>query len=172
MNLTIEQASFGELTQILRSELEEYGALLDLLVGQQERILNRDPDALFQINEQVEAQMEINRELLTCRQRLIGELGENLGADAESTLSQLIPSFPSAVQPMFQSLAEEINNLISSARRKVNQNQVLLSRLSEVAEELLYAVAPEGGISKTYDSRGDLNIKADLDGMRPLKTSA
>ena len=116
--------------------------------------------------------MEINQELLTRRQGLIDELGGNLGADAESTLSQLIPSFPNAVQPMFQSLAEEINNLISSARRKVKQNQVLLSRLSEVAEELLHAVAPEGGISKTYDSRGDLNITADLDGKRPLKTSA
>ena len=172
MSLTIEQASFGQLTKILRSELEEYGGLLDLLVEQQERILNRDPDALFQTNERVEAQMEINQELLTRRQGLIDELGRDIDADAESTLSQLIPSFPNAVQPMFQSLAEEINKLISSARRKVKQNQVLLSRLSEVAEELLYAVAPEGGISKTYDSRGDLNIKADLDGKRPLKTSA
>ena len=172
MSLTIEQASFGQLTKILRRELEEYGGLLDLLVEQQERILNRDPDALFQTNERVEAQMEINQELLTRRQGLIDELGRDIDADAESTLSQLIPSFPNAVQPMFQSLAEEINKLISSARRKVKQNQVLLSRLSEVAEELLHAVAPEGGISKTYDSRGDLNITADLDGKRPLKTSA
>ena len=171
MNSTLEQTSLEEMTKILRRELEEYGALLDLLVNQQDRILNRDPDALFKINEQVEAQMATNQGLLSRRQRLIAELATELGADSETTLTQLIPTFPAAVQPMFQSLTEEINNLISSARRKVKQNQVLLSRLSEVAEELLHAVTPEGGVSKTYDRRGDLSIAADVV-KRPLKTTA
>jgi hypothetical protein len=170
MNSTLEQTSLEEMTKILRRELEEYGALLDLLVEQQDRILNRDPDALFKINEQVEAQMATNQGLLTRRQRLLQELSVELGASPESTLSQLIPSFPEPVQPMFQSLANEINNLITNARRKVKQNQVLLSRLSEVAEELLHAVAPEGGLSKTYDRRGDLTVAADV--KRPLKTTA
>ena len=54
----------------------------------------------------------------------------------------------------------------------IDSTHATRSAALEVAEELLHAVAPEGGISKTYDSRGDLNIKADLDGKRPLKTSA
>ena len=41
MNSTLEQTSFEEMTKILRRELEEYGALLDLLVKQQDRIMNR-----------------------------------------------------------------------------------------------------------------------------------
>ena len=41
----------------------------------------------------------------------------------------------------------------------------------EVAEELLHAVTPEGGVSKTYDRRGDLSIAADI-AKRPLKTTA
>mgnify|MGYP001158625234 FL=1 len=171
MNSTLEQTSFEEMTKILRRELEEYGALLDLLVKQQDRIMNRDPDALFKINEEVEAQMATNQGLLSRRQRLIGELATELGTDSEVTLSQLIPSFPEAIQPMFQALTEQINNLITSARRKVKQNQVLLSRLSEVAEELLHAVTPEGGVSKTYDRRGDLSIAAEI-AKRPLKTTA
>ena len=61
MNSTLEQTSFEEMTKILRRELEEYGALLDLLVKQQDRIMNRDPDALFKINEEVEAQMATNQ---------------------------------------------------------------------------------------------------------------
>ena len=115
--------------------------------------------------------MATNQGLLSRRQRIIGELASELGTDSEVTLSQLIPSFPEAIQPMFQALTEQINNLITSARRKVKQNQVLLSRLSEVAEELLHAVTPEGGVSKTYDRRGDLSIAADI-AKRPLKTTA
>jgi hypothetical protein len=171
MNSTLDQASLEELTSILRHELEEYGALLAVLIEQQEKIMNRDPDALFEINEKVEEQMETNQGLLNRRQRLIASLAKDLGAESESTLSQLISSFPEAVQPMFHSLAEEINNLISSARRKVKQNQVLLSRLSEVAEELLHAVTPDGGVTKTYDRQGDLTISAEI-GKRPLKTTA
>ena len=85
MNSTLEQTSFEEMTKILRRELEEYGALLDLLVKQQDRIMNRDPDALFKINEEVEAQMATNQGLLSRRQRLIGELCFELGTDSEVT---------------------------------------------------------------------------------------
>ena len=53
MNSTLDQASLEELTSILRNELEEYGALLAVLIEQQENIMNRDPDALFEINEKV-----------------------------------------------------------------------------------------------------------------------
>ena len=170
MNSVLDLTSLEELTNVLRQELEEYGALLTLLVEQQEKILNRDPEALFKINEKVERQMETNQSLLKRRQQLVGDFAGELERDKESTLSQLISGFPEAMQPMFHSLAEEINNLISSARRKVKQNQVLLSRLSEVAEELLHAVTPEGTISKTYDRQGDLSITGEL-GKRPLKTT-
>jgi len=171
MNSILDNQSLEELTSILRRELEEYGALLSVLVEQQEMIMNRDPDSLFDINEKVELQMEANQGLLNRRQRLITALAKELGAESESTLSQLIIFFPAAVQPMFQSLTEEINNLISSARRKVQQNQVLLSRLSEVAVELLHAVTPDGSVSKTYDRQGDLTISAET-GKHPLKTTA
>ncbi|MBT5690101.1 MAG: hypothetical protein HOI65_03200, partial [Opitutae bacterium] len=86
MNSTLDQTSFEELTSILRRELEEYGALLTVLIEQQEKIMNRDPDALFEINEKVEEQMETNQGLLNRRQRLIASLAEELGAESESTL--------------------------------------------------------------------------------------
>ncbi len=170
MNSTLDQTVFEELTSILRKELEEYGALLTLLIEQQENILNRKPDALFQINEKVDVQMQTNHGLLIRRKQILSDLAVQLDRDAESTVSQLIPYFPEAVQPMFESLTQEINNLIGNARSKVKQNQILLSRLSEVTNELLEAVAPEGSITKTYDRRGDLTIKSNVEN-RSLKTT-
>jgi uncharacterized protein YidB (DUF937 family) len=159
-----------ELTTILRKELEEYGALLALLVEQQEYILQRQPDTLMKINDEVESQMQVNHGLLEKRKRVLRALSKQLGREEESTVSQLIHCLPEGQRPMFESLTAEINSLISNARRKVKQNQVLLSRLSEVTSEILDAVAPEGSITKTYDRRGDLKVKSNIE-KRSLKAT-
>jgi hypothetical protein len=171
MNWTMDQALIEELTSILRREVEEYGGLLAVLVEQQEKIMNRDSTALLEINQKMEVQMEINEGLLIERQRLIVLMAGDPGGGSEPTLSQLIDFLPDAVQPMFQSLAGEINNLISSARRKMGQNQVLLSRLSEVADELVNAISPDDRVSKTYNRQGELDVSLKR-GERLLKITA
>jgi uncharacterized protein YidB (DUF937 family) len=170
MNPTLDQTALDELTTIPRKELEEYGALLALLVEQQEYILQRNPDTLMKTNDEVEAQMQANHRLLEQRKGLLRDLSKQLGQEEESTVSQLIPNLPESQRPMFESLTTEINSLISNARRKVKQNQVLLSRLSEVTSEILDAVAPEGSITKTYDRRGDLNVSSNIE-KRTLKAT-
>jgi flagellar biosynthesis/type III secretory pathway chaperone len=57
---------------------------------------------------------------------------------------------------MFVSIIEEINSLITQVRRKVEQNQRLLNRLSEVTDQLLLMADPSGS-TKTYDSKGNLS---------------
>ena len=93
------------------------------------------------------------------------------GGGSEPTLSQFIDFLPDAGQPMFQSFAEEINNLISRARRKMKQNQVLLSRLSEVADELVNAIPPDDRVLKTYNRQGGLDVSLKR-GKRLLKITA
>ena len=156
INSTMEQALIEELTSILRREVGEYGELLAVLVEQQEKIMDRDATALLKINQKMEVQMEINEGLLIERHRLIALMVDEPGGGSDPTLSQLIDSFPDAVQPMFHSFAEEINNLISRARRKMKQNQVLLSRLSEVADELVNPLSPDDRVLKTYNHQGGL----------------
>jgi len=160
-----------ELTSILRREVEEYGELLAVLVEQQEKIMNRDSTALLEINQKMEVQMEINEGLLIGRHRLITLMVGEPGAGSEPTLSQLIDFLPDAVQPMFQSLAEEINKLIFSARRKMKQNQILLSRLSKVADELVNAISPDDRVLKTYNRQGGLDVSLKR-GKRLLKITA
>ena len=57
---------------------------------------------------------------------------------------------------MFESIVEEINNLISRIRRKLDKNRRLISRLGEVTDQIL-AVADPRAHSKTYDKRGGLS---------------
>ena len=59
-------------------------------------------------------------------------------------------------QPMFQSIIEEINNLISQIRHRISQNHKILLRLSEVTDQLLSVTDPKSH-SKTYNRSGDVS---------------
>jgi flagellar biosynthesis/type III secretory pathway chaperone len=150
-----------DLLGLLRDELQEYGSLLGLLSAQQQNILDRRPEALLEINQTVQTQMEASQMLQNRRQGFVETLAGSMGASKDSSLSDLIPHFPDVTQPMFQSLVEEINNLISKIRSKIEQNQRLLSRLSEVTEQIL-SIADPASHSKTYSRSGSVyNISSD-----------
>ena len=90
------------------------------------------------------------------RQGFVSSLASSYGESDESTLSELLPHFPDVTQPMFQSIIEEINSLISKIRRKIEQNQRLLIRLTEVTDQILSVTDPSAH-SKTYDKSGDVS---------------
>ena len=58
---------------------------------------------------------------------------------------------------MFHSLIEEINSLISQVRKKIEQNQRLLTRLSEVTDQILSVTDPSSQ-TKTYTRDGNLKL--------------
>ncbi|MAS79050.1 MAG: hypothetical protein CMI25_01375 [Opitutae bacterium] len=166
------QPSFNweDLLGLLRDELQEYGGLVGLLSAQQQSILNRRPESLLEINQSVQTQMEASQMLQRRRQGFVSSLASSYGEPDESTLSELVPHFPDVTQPMFQSIIEEINNLISQIRRKIEQNQRLLNRLTEVTDQILGVTDP-GSHSKTYDKSGDLS-RLSSDGRSTLNESA
>ncbi len=156
VNLTHPSVSVGnweELLDLLRNELQEYGGLIGLLNAQQQSILGRQPESLLEINQSVQAQMEASQILQKRRQGYVSNLARNYGKSAQSTLSDLLPCLPHVTQPMFQSIIEEINGLISNVRRKVMQNQRLLTRLAEVTDQILSATNPTSH-GKTYSKHG------------------
>jgi len=152
-----------ELLQLLRDELQEYGGLVGLLNDQQAMILSRNPDALIQVNQSVQEQMEASQGLLSKRQGLVSQLASNCGEDREATLSELLPFFPAVTRPMFESIVEEINALIGNVRHKLDQNRRLLSRLTEVTDGILTALNPQLR-TKTYDRDGGVSMTADVRG--------
>jgi flagellar biosynthesis/type III secretory pathway chaperone len=141
------------LLELLRNELQEYGGLIGLLNAQQQTILNRKPDSLLEINQSVQAQMEASQILQKRRQGYVSNLALNFGRPKQSSLSELLPHLPDVTQPMFESIIEEINSLISNVRTKVSQNQRLLARLLEVTDHILSVASPTSH-SKTYSKQG------------------
>ena len=148
--------TWEELLQLLRDELQEYGGLIGLLNAQQQSILNRRSESLMELNQSVLTQMEASQILMKKRQGFVLSLAESFGEPNSSSLSEIVSHFPDVTQPMFLSIIEEINSLISQVRRKVEQNQRLLNRLTEVTDQILLMADPSGS-TKTYDSKGNLN---------------
>lgn len=152
----ISSFKWEDLLGLLRDELQEYGGLIGLLSAQQQNILERRPESLLEINQSVQTQMEASQILQSRRKGFVTSLADSFGAPVESNLTELIPHFPDVTRPMFESLVEEINNLISKIRSKIEQNQRLLSRLSEVTEQILSVTNPSAH-SKTYSRSGNVH---------------
>ena len=114
-----------------------------MLNAQQQSILNRRPDSLLEINQSVQTQLEASQILHTGKGLdTLSNLAETFGEPDSSTLSELVSYFPDVTQPMFQSIIDEINSLISQVRNKIEQNQRLLRRLTEVTDQLLSMADP------------------------------
>lgn len=147
--------SWEDLLTLLRDELQEYGGLIGLLSAQQQSILNRRPDSLMELNQSVQTQMEASQILHKRRQGFVSSLAQKFGESESSSLSEIVDHFPDVTQPMFHSIIEEINSLISQVRKKIEQNQRLLMRLSEVTDQILSVTDPSSQ-TKTYTRDGNL----------------
>ena len=147
--------TWEDLLSLLRDELQEYGCLVGLLNTQQQNILDRRSEGLLEINQSVQTQMEASQILQKRRQGYVSSLAHSFGEPTDSSLSQLVDYFPEVTRPMFLSIIEEINNLISRIRSKILQNQKILQRFTEVTDQILLASDPISH-SKTYDRSGDL----------------
>ena len=147
--------SWEDLLTLLRDELQEYGGLIGLLSAQQQSILNRRADSLMELNQSVQTQMEASQILHKRRQGYVTTLAERFGEAKSSPLSDITNHFPDVTKPMFHSLIEEINSLISQVRKKIEQNQRLLMRLSEVTDQILSVTDPASQ-TKTYTRDGSL----------------
>ena len=88
------------------------------------------------------------------RQGFVTSLAHSMGEPSDTSLNQLVEHFPLVTQPMFESIIEEINKLISQIRHRISQNQKILARLSEVTDKLLSVTDPKSH-SKTYNRAGD-----------------
>ncbi len=153
-----------QITEALRSELQEYGGLLNLFDEQQDAILNRKADAITEIEPAIEAQLAILRTRRSRRESLVAALVP------DATLFQTILHFPQPMRPLVEALATEVNRLIAKVRRRAQQNQMLLARTIEVTQELCEKLQP-GTVTRTYSPSGKMKIKAAASAGRLLEHS-
>jgi flagellar biosynthesis/type III secretory pathway chaperone len=141
------------LIELLRSELEEYGGLLALLEDQQAAIVARAPDRVLEINTAINDQMRMIQMRREAREDFAENLATKLDQVPTSTIRELIRFFRKPIQPLIEALIMEINNLVTRARRRAQQNQMLLARSIEVLQEVLHQLNPET-MHKVYGADG------------------
>ena len=147
------------LIEALREELQSYGEMLALWTGQQEHLIARVADEVFQSISVTKAQaaaiMQARALREECRRRVAGELGQA----GEAAFASLIPAMPADYQPLLQALVEENNELLLRVRRRARQNHLMLRRSVELMQELLNTLLPprQGDV---YDDSGSRQTPA------------
>jgi flagellar biosynthesis/type III secretory pathway chaperone len=152
-------ASWESITECLRNELQEYGALLSLFEDQQSNLFRRDADAVLALVSSIEEQARVTHSLRERREDSVRAFALEHGHSGETSLRQLLPHFPIEVRPLIEALTDEINHLIHRIRRDARQNQMLLSRTVELHEEALRVLRP-GSMTKTYSRHGQVSLGA------------
>lgn len=141
------------LIELLRAELVEYGGLLALLDDQQAAIVARAPDRVLEINTEINDQMRMIQVRRETREEFVATLSDKLRQLPNSTLRDLLRFFRQPIQPLIAALIDEINKLVTRARRRAVQNQMLLARSIEVMQEVLHKLNPET-MHKVYGADG------------------
>ena len=160
----------GKIIVALREEVAEYGALLNCFDEQQSAILARDPEAVTMADETISLQLVTTRDRRRHREILVAELAAVSGQPTHSSLTALKPLFAEPMGPLVQALITEVNRLITLARRRAQQNQMLLARTIELTQEIVSTLSP-GTVTRTYSPQGRMKIKASAGVGRLLEKS-
>jgi flagellar biosynthesis/type III secretory pathway chaperone len=158
--------SWEFITECLRNELQEYGALLALFEEQQANLLRRDADQVAALALSIEDQARATHICRERREKCVQDFAVKHGRPAETSLRQLLPHFPAEVQPLLGALITEINHLIHRIRRDARQNQMLLSRAVEAHDEALRTLMPDTFKARTYSSRGAVSVGSVISGWQ------
>ena len=142
----------------LRDELEQYGEMLALLDRQQQQVIARAADEVFQsiglIKSQGIAIQTARARREECRERV----AEWLKRNPETPFAELIPLLPADYQPLLKALVQENNELLVRVRQRARQNHLLLSRSLELMQGLINSLFP-GRETRTYNEQGSVHTQ-------------
>jgi len=149
--------NYDNLIGALRDEVQEYGELLSLFNDQQAAILERNPGRVLEIQDTIKEQLVTINDRRKHRELVAKEFAVTIGVEPSLTVRQLIDKCEETVRPLLNALIYEVSHLISKARRRGHQNQMLLARSIEVSQQILQRLNP-GGLTKTYSRRGQISL--------------
>ena len=158
--------SWEFITECLRNELQEYGALLALFEEQQANLLRRDADQVAALALSIEEQARATHSSRQRREQCVHAFAVRCGCPTDTSLRQMLPHFPADVQPLLSALIDEINHLIHRIRRDARQNQMLLARTVEAHEEAMRTLMPGAFKSRTYSQRGAVSSVSVISGWQ------
>ena len=138
----------------LREELQQYGEMLALLDQQQEWVLARAGEELYQTIGEIQAQANTILRVRQQRQSCQHNLAQQLPLSDSHSFNEVIPMLPSDYQPLLRSLIEENNGLLVRVQQRARQNHLLLSRSLELMQQYLNPLMPVRQ-DQVYDENGN-----------------
>lgn len=140
--------SLKNLIAVLREELKSYGELLALLDRQQDLVVSRSAEELYQSIGAIQTQAAVLEQMRAHRDECRRAVTESLQLPEETPFGILIPLLPPDYQPLVQALAQENNELLVRVQQRARQNHLLLCRSLELMQQFLNALLPghDGGV--------------------------
>lgn len=158
-------SDWSVITECLREEIAEYGALLNRFTEQQQLLLRRDPAGVLRLSGDIEAQVRVLTSCRVRREEMVAAFATRHGRPAGATLRSLLELFAVDVRPLLEALINEVNVLIHRVRKMNRHNHTLLSRTVSAHQEMLRSLRPEAFV-QTYSAVGRVSVAATTGSLR------
>ena len=155
---TTPYTQYEDLADRLRDEMQEYGALYNLLKEQQKSLLARDSEGILLSNAKINEHLKSAERYRSARKGKVAELIDALALNPQSALAELITFVPQALQPMFEALIREVNTLLERVRKIFDQNNLIILHTNEFIDGILQELDPDCS-TKTYTSAGGIKTR-------------
>jgi flagellar biosynthesis/type III secretory pathway chaperone len=149
--------SIVTLVNALREELSEYGEMLALLDRQQQQVIARSADEVFQSIGLIRTQGVAIQNARARREQCRARVAKQLQRAETISFAELIPLMPADYRPLIKALVDENNELLVRVRQRARQNHLLLSRTMELMQTLINTLFPSREM-RVYNGLGAMNV--------------
>ncbi len=153
------------LIETLRNELQQYGEMLALMDREQELIVQRSSQELFDTVAAIQSQAGFIQDARARRDEARAALARSLEVADDATFEVLGPRVPPEYRPLLDALVRENNQLLFRVQQRARQNHLLLTRSMELMQRFLSTLFPTRD-SQVYNDHGTRPVWAPT--LRPL----
>jgi len=146
------------LVSALREELQQYGEMLALLDRQQQQVIERAADEVFQSIGLVKSQGTAIQNARAHREECRAKVASTLNKQEDAAFTDIIPLLPADYRPLIGALVDENNSLLIRVRQRARQNHLLLSRSLELMQGLINTLFP-GRETRVYNGHGTMRTR-------------
>lgn len=145
------------LAESLRTEVAEYGRLVQIFEEQQVHLLKREAADVLRTTNEIDQQVRIVAESRRSREGTTRDFARAQGLAEAATIRALLPAVPAEARPLIEALVDDLNRLVRRVRRISRHNRLFLIRTIETHQELLRRFRP-GSFTKTYSNAGSVTV--------------
>jgi hypothetical protein len=132
-----------QVIQALRTELQEYGALLDILNQKHQAILRGDAARCLELGMILDNQISFLGAARGVREGRVESLSRRCGYPAKTSLQSLLPALPESVRGLLSALVFEKNAVALRANRSLLHCHRLLASCIDSDRQSLPAACAE-----------------------------